>query len=74
MRQSVYQRKTGETDIAVSFNLDGTGKCHADTGIGFFNQCRYFRLCGSGLLSGISYSILTLTFFPENTIPNFKIS
>lgn len=40
----------------------------------FFNQCRYFRLCGSGLLSGISYSILTLTFFPENTIPNFKIS
>lgn len=22
----------------------------------------------------ISYSILTLTFFPENTIPNFKIS
>ena len=25
MRQSVYQRKTGETDIAVSFNLDGTG-------------------------------------------------
>ena len=38
MRQSVYQRKTGETDIAVSFNLDGTGKCHADTGIGFFNH------------------------------------
>ena len=38
MRQSVYQRKTGETDIAVSINLDGTGKCHADTGIGFFNH------------------------------------
>lgn len=31
-------RVTGETDIALSLNLDGTGKCTADTGIGFFNH------------------------------------
>ncbi len=31
-------RKTAETDIDLKINLDGTGKCHADTGIGFFDH------------------------------------
>ena len=31
-------RKTGETDITIAVNLDGTGKYEVETGIGFFNH------------------------------------
>ena len=37
-RTSTRKRKTRETDIAVSLNLDGTGVSRIDTGIGFFNH------------------------------------
>lgn len=37
-RTAEVHRVTGETDIALTLNLDGTGKCSADTGIGFFNH------------------------------------
>ena len=37
-RISSLSRTTRETDIQVILNLDGSGKCHADTGIGFFNH------------------------------------
>ncbi|MEM9771483.1 MAG: imidazoleglycerol-phosphate dehydratase HisB [Cyanobacteria bacterium P01_D01_bin.73] len=31
-------RKTGETDVIVKLNLDGTGKCVSDTGIPFLDH------------------------------------
>ena len=31
-------RKTGETDIEISLDLDGSGVCQIDTGIGFFDH------------------------------------
>ena len=38
MRTSEYKRTTAETDIALSLNLDGTGKSEIDTGCGFLNH------------------------------------
>ncbi|HAH19110.1 MAG TPA: imidazoleglycerol-phosphate dehydratase HisB [Eubacterium sp.] len=37
-RVAEYKRKTGETDISVKINLDGSGKAEVDTGIGFFDH------------------------------------
>lgn len=37
-RVADYTRKTNETDIALSLNLDGTGTAEIDTGIGFFDH------------------------------------
>ena len=38
MRRSEIERKTAETDISLSLNLDGTGKSNVDTGCGFLNH------------------------------------
>ena len=37
-RKAKIQRKTKETDISVSINLDGTGKSKVDTGIKFLDH------------------------------------
>lgn len=37
-RSATHQRKTNETDILISINLDGTGKANIDTGLNFFNH------------------------------------
>ncbi len=37
-RSIKLSRKTNETDISISLNLDGTGKYDIETGIGFFNH------------------------------------
>ena len=38
MREAKVARKTTETDIEVSVNVDGTGKYDIETGIGFLNH------------------------------------
>lgn len=37
-RISKLTRKTKETDIVISFSIDGSGKSQINTGIGFFNH------------------------------------
>ena len=37
-RTATVHRQTAETDIRVSLDLDGTGKAHFATGIGFFDH------------------------------------
>ena len=37
-RKATVSRKTGETDITIAIDLDGTGVAKVDTGIGFFDH------------------------------------
>jgi len=37
-RTAEVARKTGETDIRIRIDLDGTGASHIDTGVGFFDH------------------------------------
>ena len=38
MRTATIERKTRETDIALTLNLDGSGKTELSTGVGFFDH------------------------------------
>jgi imidazoleglycerol-phosphate dehydratase len=38
MRSATLSRKTNETEIQVTLNLDGTGQSRAATGVGFFDH------------------------------------
>ncbi len=37
-RKTVINRKTAETDIKISLNIDGTGKREINTPVGFLNH------------------------------------
>ncbi len=59
MREAAISRKTKETDIALTLNLDGSGKTQINTSVGFFDHmldalCRFALLdlvltCGGDL-------------------------
>ena len=38
-RQASIKRKTNETDIELTLNIDGTGICKIETGMPFLNIC-----------------------------------
>lgn len=37
-RKATIKRRTSESDISLSIDLDGTGNCHINTGLGFFDH------------------------------------
>src|SRR6476620_9455981 len=48
-RTASVSRKTGETDVQVSLNLDGTGRCVAKTGIPFLDHMLH-QISSHGLI------------------------
>ncbi|HAX75590.1 MAG TPA: imidazoleglycerol-phosphate dehydratase HisB [Cyanobacteria bacterium UBA11372] len=48
-RTASVSRKTGETDVYVSLNLDGTGNCSASTGIPFLDHMLH-QISSHGLI------------------------
>lgn len=48
-RQGTISRTTGETDVQVSLNLDGTGRCNAHTGIPFLDHMLH-QIASHGLI------------------------
>jgi imidazoleglycerol-phosphate dehydratase len=38
IRQATVNRKTNETEIAITLNLDGSGQAEINTGVGFFDH------------------------------------
>jgi len=48
-RTASVRRTTGETDVQVSLNLDGTGQCAANTGIPFLDHMLH-QISSHGLL------------------------
>jgi imidazoleglycerol-phosphate dehydratase len=48
-RTAKVHRKTGETDITISLNLDGTGKGNINTGIPFLDHMLH-QICSHGLI------------------------
>ncbi|MBE9117134.1 imidazoleglycerol-phosphate dehydratase HisB [Lusitaniella coriacea LEGE 07157] len=49
LRTASVQRKTGETDVEVTLNLDGTGNCQANTGIPFLDHMLH-QISSHGLI------------------------
>lgn len=48
-RVASIERNTKETQIKLSINLDGEGKAHVDTGVGFFNHMLTLLAFHSGI-------------------------
>ena len=52
MRKVSLERNTLETKIALSLNLDGTGKSEIDTGVGFLDHMlTLFAKCSAATVS-----------------------
>lgn len=47
MRQAKLERNTKETQICLTINLDGSGQCEINTGMGFFDHMLQLFACHS---------------------------
>ena len=64
-RQGDIHRVTGETDVKVRLDLDGSGQCQASTGVPFLDHMLH-QISSHGLIDleinavAVSYTHLTL--------------
>ena len=49
MRRARVERKTGETEVVVELELDGTGRAEVQTGIGFLDHLLTALSCHAGI-------------------------
>ena len=45
MRQAAIERETKETKIKLALDLDGSGRCSIDTGVGFLDHMLELFAC-----------------------------
>ena len=72
MRTATVERKTRETEIAVSLDLDGTGECDIDTGIGFLDHMleSFGRHSMMDLRCGRKATCMSISITPPKTLPS----
>ncbi len=72
MRQCIKERKTGETEIKVKLNLDGSGLHKIDTGILFFNHMLEQLAYHSGF--DMEISVNSIDKEPHHTVEDVAVT
>ena len=68
MRKAAIQRETTETRVSLEIDLDGTGKSHIETGIGFLDHMLTLVSFHSGFDLEIAHSGLRSINFDDTNV------
>ena len=75
-RIATVERNTAETQISLTINLDGTGKCDMKNPIGFFNHMFYAEEAVFPIamvaVNDLVYGIVIYFFFYSHSLPSLS--